>query len=98
MVIVEENILVLGEDPTQGLDNVSITAEAIILLIIQDHKKKLCLSLHYNGSNSFLFVYATKIHWFKSKDSETIKYRFWLRNILKDFSVKTWKNPIKWVC
>ena len=62
MVIVEENILVLGEDPTQGLDNASITAEAIILLIIQDHKKKLCLSLHYNGSNSFLFVYATKIH------------------------------------
>ena len=39
MIIVEENILVLGEDPTQGLDNASITAEAIILLIIQDHKK-----------------------------------------------------------
>ena len=33
---------------------------------------KFCLSLHYNGSNSYLFVNGTEIHKFKTKDSEII--------------------------
>ena len=31
--------------------------------------KKFVLKIHYNGSKSFLFVNATKIHQFKAKDS-----------------------------
>ena len=33
--------------------------------------KKICLSLHYNGANSYLFVNGTKIYKFKQKNSET---------------------------
>ena len=30
----------------------------------------ICIKLHYNGSNSFLFFNAVKMHQFKVKDSE----------------------------
>ena len=35
-------------------------------------KKKFCLSLHYNGGNSYLFVNGTEIVKFKAKDSATV--------------------------
>ena len=35
-------------------------------------KKKFCLSLHYNGANSYLFVNGTEIYKFKAKDSEIV--------------------------
>ena len=35
-------------------------------------KKKFCLSLHYNGADSYLFVNGTEIHKFKAKDSEIV--------------------------
>ena len=33
-------------------------------------ENKFCLSLHYNGANSYLFVNGTEIIKFKAKDSE----------------------------
>ena len=47
---------------------------------------KFSSSLHYNGSNSFLFVNATKIYQFRAKDSEIKKCPFCLGNILGHFS------------
>ena len=35
-------------------------------------KQKFCLSLHYNGTNSYLFVNGTKIYKFKAEDSEIV--------------------------
>ena len=35
-------------------------------------QKKFCLSLHYNGVNSYLFVNGTEIYKFKAKDSEIV--------------------------
>ena len=35
-------------------------------------KKKFCLSLHYNGANSYLFVNGTEIYKFKVKDSKIV--------------------------
>ena len=34
--------------------------------------KKLCLSLHYNGVNSWLFANGTEIYKFKSKNSAIV--------------------------
>ena len=45
--------------------------------------KRLVLSLHYNGSNSFLLVNATKIYQFKAKNSEIKDYALCLGNFLK---------------
>ena len=35
-------------------------------------KKKFCLSLNYNGANSYLFVNGTGIYKFKVRDSEIV--------------------------
>ena len=49
-------------------------------------KKKICLSLHYNGANSYLFVNGKEIVKFKTKDSEIIVSPLCLGNISKDWS------------
>ena len=50
-------------------------------------KKKFCLSLHYNGANSYLFVNGTGIQKFKAKDSKIVAAPLCLENISKDWSV-----------
>ena len=53
-----KDISILGEGPTQGLDDTTLTAEA--KFNFTQSGKRFVLSLHYNGSQSFLFVNATK--------------------------------------
>ena len=50
-------------------------------------KKKFCLSLHYNGANSYLFVNGIEIYKFKAKDSGIVANLLCLENISKDWSV-----------
>ena len=59
-----KNILILGKGQTKGPDNISLIAEAEYSINFSRSERTFCLSLHYNGSNSFLFVYVTKIHQF----------------------------------
>ena len=44
-------------------------------------QKKICLSSHYNGANSYLFVNGTEIYKFIAKDSETVVGPICLGNI-----------------
>ena len=55
-------------------------------------KKKFCLSRHYNGGNSFLFVNGTEIYKFKAKDSEIVATSLCLGNISKDWSIDNMKK------
>ena len=55
-----KDILILGDGPIQGLGDTTLTAEAIYPINFTQSNSTFCLSLHYNGSNSFLFVNATK--------------------------------------
>ena len=55
-------------------------------------KKKFCLSLHYNGTNSYLFVNGTEIIKFKAKDSEIVATSLCLGNISKDWLVDNMKR------
>ena len=48
---------------------------------------KFCLSLHYNGANSYLFVNGTEIYKFKAKDSEIVATPLCLGNFSKDWSL-----------
>ena len=50
-------------------------------------KKKFCLSLHYNGVNSYLFVNGIEIYKCKAKGSEIVAGPLRLGNISKDWSV-----------
>ena len=79
-----KDILTLGDGPAQGLDATTFTVEARYFINFTQSNRKLCLSLHHNGSNSFLFVSATKICQLKAKDSE-IKEPFVLRKYFKGF-------------
>ena len=63
-----------------------------IQLILQKPNIKFCLSLQYNGSNSFLFVNATKTYQFKAKHWEIKKYPLCLANISKDFTAINMKK------
>ena len=49
-------------------------------------KKKCCLSLHYNGANSYLLVNGTEIFKFKAKNSEIVASPLCLENVSKDWS------------
>ena len=63
-------ILVLGEYPTQGLDNTTITVAAKYPINFTQSIERFMLSLHYNGRNSFLFGNVVKVYQFKAKDSK----------------------------
>ena len=86
------NILILDKGRTQGLDNTTLTAEAEYSINFSRSERKFCLSLHYNGSNSFLFINAMKIHQFKAKYSGIKKYPLCLGNISKEFSADDMKK------
>ena len=55
-------------------------------------RKKFCLSLHYDGANSYLFVNGTETHKFKAKNSEIVATALCLGNISKDWSVNIMKK------
>ena len=55
-------------------------------------KKKFCLSLHYNGANSYLFVNGMEIYKFKAKDSEIVASPLCLGNISKDWAIDNMKR------
>ena len=86
-----KDILILGVGPTQGLEH-TLTPEKIYSINFTVTKKKFCLSLHYNGANSYLFVNGTEIYKFKAKDSEIVATPLCLGNISKDWSVDNMKK------
>ena len=50
-------------------------------------RKKICLNLHYNEGNSYLFVNGTEIIKFKAKESEIVATPLCLAYISKDWAV-----------
>ena len=57
-----------------------------------ENNKKICLSLHYSGANSYLFVNGIEIYKFKAKCSETLATPICLGNISKDWLVDKMKK------
>ena len=55
-------------------------------------KRKFCLSLYYNGVNSYLFVNGTEIIRFKAKYSKIVASPLCLGNISKDWSTDNMKK------
>ena len=88
----KKDILILGEGLTQGLKGTTLTAEKIYSINFTASTRKFCLSLHYNGGNSCLFVNGTEIIKFKAKDSEIVATSFCLGNISEDFSADNMKK------
>ena len=57
-------------------------------------RRKFCLSLHYNGANSYLFLNGTEIIIFKVKDCEIVGIPLYLGHISKYFSVNIMKKTV----
>ena len=87
----KKDILILGKGPTKGLKH-TLTAEKMYSINFTKENTKFCLSLHYNGTDSYLFVNATEIIKFELKDSEITPYPPCLGNIWKDWSIDNMKK------
>ena len=83
-----KDILILGKEITQELDDTTLTVEAIYPINFTQSNKRFVLWLYYNGSNSFLFVNTTKVYQFKAKIFEIKHYALCLGNISKDFTIE----------
>ena len=57
-----KDILIFGKVPTDGLDDITKTAEVEYFITFTELKHKYRLSLHGNGSNSYLFVNRVEIY------------------------------------
>ena len=86
-----KDILILGDRPKQGLEH-TLTAGKMHSINFTVTKKKFCLSLHYNGANSYYFVKDKEIIKFKATDSEIVAAPLSLGNISKDWSVHNMKR------
>ena len=86
------HILILGERPTQGLDDTTLTAGAKYPINFTQSGKRFELILQYNGSKCFLVVNATKVYQFNVKKSEIKDYVLCLGNVSKDFTSKNMKK------
>ena len=69
-----------------------LNAEKEYWINFTEHNKKFCLSLHYNGKNSYIFVNGADMHIIKGKDSEIKTTLVYLGSISKDFSIDSTKN------
>ena len=90
-----KDILILGEGPTQGLDDTTLAAKAMYPNNFTQPKKRFVLSLDYNGNNSLSFVNATKIYLFQIKDSVIKNYALLLGNMYNIYNGFTINNMKK---
>ena len=85
------DILILNS--LQGLEH-TLSVEKNYLINFTENNNKLCLSLHYNGANSYLFVNGTEIHKFRAKGSEIVATPLCLGNISKYRTVDNVKKMV----
>ena len=76
----------IGKGPSQGLDDATITAEAKYTINFTESGKRFVFRLHYNGSNSFMFVNTAKIYQFTILEylqkTKTLEITFFLVRVL----------------
>ena len=88
----KKDIVILGFGPTQGLVAHSLSAEKMYSINFTKVNTKFCLSLHYNGANSYLFVNRREIHKFTANDPEIVPNNLCLENVSKDVSASHLKK------
>ena len=87
----KKDTLILRLGSIQGLEH-TLSAEKMYSINFTENNKNLCLSSHYNGANSYLFVNRTEIQKFEAKDSDIAATPLSLGNNSKDWSVDNMKE------
>ena len=91
-VVNRKNIILnLRKGSTQGLEDPTITPE-VNYFAKTESEETLCLSLHYNKSNRYLYGKNVKICQLKANDSKIKPYSLYLGNISKYFTVDNMKK------
>ena len=91
-----KNVIILGVDMTNSkhdnnkIKDVLVLSHGLIQKIMYSHyftvaKKTFCLSLHYNGDDSYLFVNGKEVIKFKAQ-KQSVVGKLSLRNISADFN------------
>ena len=80
------NIFAMYDFIVQEINDTTLYAEKIYSQNFTAPDKKLVLSLHYNGDNSYLFVNGKQDLKFKAKDDQTVKEILCLGNISEDWT------------
>ena len=94
-----QSVLVLGHGLIQEINDTTIYAEKMYSPNFTVDDKIFCLSQHYSGDNSYLFVNGKEVTKFKVKNSEVIKYRICLGGLSKDYDRDSRKKHwIIWKC
>ena len=96
MLIIEKDILALGEGLIQGLDGTMITPEVKYCINFAKARRRLVLVCIMMEAIVCLFVDNVKMQQFKAKDLQIKPYPVCLGNVLKNFTIKnmrkTWLN------
>ena len=92
ILIIKKDILIVGKEPSQGLEH-TLIAEKIYSINFTVIKKEFGFgSLHYRGANSYLFVSGIEIIKFNEEDSKIIASPLCLGNISNDWSADNMKK------
>ena len=85
----KNNFLGLGKGPNDGINNASEKncCRKNLVLILVKANAKFCISLCYNGGESYLYVNKTEICKFEANDNISW-YNFCLGSISKDFTTE----------
>ena len=75
------NIYLMGTGLTQGIHDTTIYAEKNFYRNFTDFDKKIMLSLHYNGDDSYLFVNGRQELKFKAKTDQLVKEKLCIGNL-----------------
>ena len=75
------HIYLMGTGLTQGINDTTIYAEKNFYRNFTDFGKKIVLSLHYNGDNSYLFVNGRQELKFKAKTDQLVKEKLCIGNL-----------------
>ena len=81
----KKKVLVFSEGPAGGINDRTGSAEKKFSINFSRAKTKFCLSLHYNGDESYLYVNKTEIYKFKRNDNISCN-TFCLGSVSKDFT------------
>ena len=82
-----KDILILDKDPTQGLDDTTLTTKKGYSISFIEQQKKYCVSSHHHETNGYLFANDVQIWKFKAKDLKINADSLWLGRFSKDFLV-----------
>ena len=84
----KNNFLILGKGPTYGINGSFRSPENKFNINFAKANTKFCLSLHYDGDNSYLFVNGKEIFKFKASNRNiNFPTQFYLGSIFNGFGV-----------